>query len=114
VLAALLAGCGTLRAYDGPPLPPGERATVSGDPAVSAGLPVKVILRKVNDRVVPASRTAVELPAGPHVFVVDCRVAEAGSSTRFVVETTLEASASYRLEAEATARGCTAVRVAPR
>lgn len=104
--ALALAGCGSLQAYDGARLPAGERAVVRADPSVSAGLPVEVILRKVDDRDVPVARTAVELRPGPHRFVVDCRVREAGVVTRFVIDAEVEAGASYRLEADATARGC--------
>lgn len=110
----MLTACGTFRAYDGPVLGPDERSTVRGDPSVSAGLPVKVILRKVGERTVPVGRTTVAVAPGRHVLVVDCRVAEAGTSTRFVVEHEFEAGVDYRLEAEATTRGCDAVRLAPR
>ncbi|MBS1200415.1 MAG: hypothetical protein H6R27_1093 [Proteobacteria bacterium] len=107
--AALLAGCGTLQAYEGSRLPAGERAVVHADPSVSAGLPVEVILRKVDDLEVPVSRTSVELRPGPHRFIVDCRVREAGVVTRFVVDAEVAAGGSYRLVADATARGCRSV-----
>lgn len=107
--AALLAGCGTLQAYEGSRLPAGERAVVHADPSVSAGLPVEVILRKVDDFEVPVSKTSVELRPGPHRFIVDCRVREAGVVTRFVVDAEVAAGSSYRLVADATARGCRSV-----
>ncbi len=103
---AVLAGCGSYRAYEGPALPRAERARVAADPSFSAGLPVQVILRKVDDREVPLGRSAVELAPGRHVFIVDCRLAETGSATRFVLEAEVDAGAEYRLEAEATAVGC--------
>jgi len=103
---AATAGCGSLQAYEGERLPAGERAVVSADPAVSAGLPVEVILRKVDGYEVPVSKSSVELSPGPHRFVVDCRVPEAGVVTRFVIDAEVEAGGSYRLRADATARGC--------
>lgn len=103
---AILPACGSYRVYEGPALPRAERARIAADPSFSAGLPVQVILRKVNDRQVPLGRTAVDLPAGRHLIVVDCRLAEAGSTTRFALEAEVEAGAEYRLEAEATAVGC--------
>ena len=105
-LAAVTAGCGSLRAYEGERLPAGERAVVRADPALSAGLPVEVILRKVDDYEVPVGRRSVELAPGSHRFVVDCRVPEAGVVTRFVLDEEVEAGGSYRLVADATARGC--------
>jgi hypothetical protein len=101
-----LAGCGTLRAYEGAALPPSARAIVRADPSFSAGLPVEVILRRVDEYEVPVSRTAVELRPGPHRFVVDCRLREAGVVTRFVVDAEVDAGGSYRLVADATARDC--------
>lgn len=101
-----LSACGSYRIHEGPTRPSGEWARVAADPSFSAGLPVQVILRKVNDREVPLGRSAVELAPGRHVFVVDCRLAETGSTTRFALEAEVEARGRYRLEAEATAVGC--------
>jgi hypothetical protein len=106
ILSAGAAGCGNLQAYEGARLPAGERAVVHADPSLSAGLPVEVILRKVDGYEVPVSKSSVELPPGEHRFVVDCRVPEAGVVTRFVIDAEVEAGGSYRLVADATARGC--------
>ncbi len=110
-LAAFASGCATERAYDGPPLPPGERAIVRADPIVSAGLPVQVRIRRVDGREIGVSASKVELPAGRHALLVDCRVAESGSLRRFTVEAELAPGRSYRLAAETTARNCEAVRL---
>ena len=105
--AALWAvGCGHLQAYEGERLPKADRAIVRADPSVSAGLPVQVILRKVDEYEVPVSKTVVELQPGRHSFLVDCRVAEAGVVTRFAIEAEVVAGGSYRLVADATSRGC--------
>ena len=109
LLAATLAGCGSLRAYEGERLAAGEGAVVHADPAISAGLPVEVILRKVDDFEVPVSKASVELRPGRHRFVVDCRVREAGVVTRFVLEEEVVAGGSYRLVADASSRGCQSV-----
>ena len=111
VLAVLLAGCATERAYEGAPLPVGERAIVRADPILSAGLPVQLRIRSVDGREVGFAASKVELPAGSHVLLVDCRVTESGSLRRFTVEAMLESGRRYRLEAEATARNCEAVRL---
>ena len=109
-LAAVASGCATERLYEGAPLPAGEAAIVRADPAVSAGAPVQVRLRRVDGREVGVSATRVELPPGPHVLLVDCRVAESGSVRRFTVEAELERGGRYRLVADTTARNCEAVR----
>jgi hypothetical protein len=79
--ALCMAGCGHVQAYEGARLPKADRAVVRADPSVSAGLPVQVILRKVDEYEVPVSKTAVELQPGRHRFLVDCRVPEAGVVT---------------------------------
>jgi len=112
--ALVLTGCGTLQAYDGARLPAAARATVQADPVISAGLPVQVILRKAGDRTVPASRARVELAPGHHVLIVDCRIAATGATARFAIEAELEAGRAYRLEADATAQRCKAVRLEAR
>ena len=107
--AALQAGCGTMQAYEGTRLPAGERAVVHADPSVSAGLPVEVILRKVDDFELQVSSASVELRPVAHRFIVDCRVPEAGVVTRFVIDAEVAAGGRYRLVADATARGCRSV-----
>jgi uncharacterized lipoprotein len=107
--ALCLSGCGTLRAYDGERLAADDYAVVRADPSVSAGLPVQVILRKVDDYDVPVTRTAVELRPGSHSFLVDCRVPEAGEVTRFAITAEVAPGGRYRLVADATARGCRGV-----
>ena len=112
VAALLVAGCATEQLYEGGSLPSGKAAIVRADPAVSAGLPVQVRLRRVDGRELGVSTSRVELPPGPHELLVDCRVAESGSVRRFTVEAQLEPGRSYRLVAETTARNCEAVRLA--
>jgi hypothetical protein len=107
--AMLLFGCATERAYEGPPLAKEVAAVVRADPVVSAGLPVQVRIRRVDDRDVGLSASRVELPPGEHAIVVDCRVAESGSLRRFTVEATLDAGGRYRLVANTTARNCESV-----
>jgi hypothetical protein len=72
---------------------------------------VQLRLRQVDGRELPLTANSVELPPGPHNFLVDCRVAESGATRRFTVDAELEAGANYRLVATATARNCEAVEV---
>jgi len=107
--AFLVAGCGTQRMYEGPPLAKDERAIVRADPVVSAGSPVQLRLRQVDGQEVGLSSSKVELAPGKHKLLVDCRIAESGSVGRFTVEVELEAGGHYRLVANTTARKCEAV-----
>ncbi len=109
LVTAVTAACTTQRVYPRPELPAGESAIVRADPAFSAGLPVQLRLRKVGDRRISLHARAIELPAGRHSLLVDCRVLENGVTRRFVVEADLEAGREYRLVARATSRNCDAV-----
>lgn len=110
VAALLCAGCATERLAP-PDLPAGERAIVRADPALSAGLPVTVRLRRVDGRELPLPASRVELAPGAHELLVDCRVRESGALARFALTVELEAGGRYRLVAEATARNCEAIRL---
>jgi hypothetical protein len=109
LVTAVIAACTTQRVYPGAELPAGESAVVRADPAFSAGLPVQVRLRKAGDRRISLQASAIELPAGRHSLLVDCRVLESGETRRFVVEADLEAGREYRLVARASSRNCDAV-----
>ena len=105
----LAASCTTQRAYPGPALARDERAIVRADPAFSAGLPVQLRLRQAGGHRIALHASAVELPAGHHSLLVDCRVLESGATQRFVIEADLAAGREYRLVARASARNCDAV-----
>ena len=107
-------GCATEKAYEGPALPKSERAIVHADPALSAGLPVSLRLRQVDERDVPLTASSVELPPGKHLLLVDCRVSESGATRRFTISAELEPGGEYRLVATASARNCEEVTVQPR
>lgn len=107
--ASLSAACTTQRAYPGPDRAPGTTAIVRADPAFSAGLPVQLRLRQAGGRRIALHANAVELPAGRHSLLVDCRVLESGVTERFVVDADLEGGREYRLVARASARICDAV-----
>lgn len=107
--ATLAAACTTEHVTRGPEVPAGGSAIVRADPAFSAGLPVQLRLRKADDYKLSMLSSAVELPAGHHSLLVDCRMLENGVTQRFMVEADLEAGREYRLVARASARNCDAV-----
>lgn len=109
--AAVLAGCATMRLPDTQGV---GTAQVSGDPAFSAGLPVQVLLRQVDGRRVDVRYSSIEIPAGRHQLLVDCRVAESGSTTRHALDVELFAGVRYRLVAVASTRSCEGVELESR
>lgn len=108
---ALLVACGTGRSYEGPRRPPDEVARIIGDFRVTAGSPVTVILLKVDDYEVSLSDNSVEVLPGTHKLLVECRVAETKSVSRFTIEAEVYEGARYRLVPHIAPgmRGCSAV-----
>jgi hypothetical protein len=108
---ALLVACGTGRIYEGPKRAADEVARITGDFRVTAGAPVTVILLKVDDYEVSLSENSVEVLPGTHKLLVDCRVAETKSVSRFTIEAELYEGVRYRLVPQIAPgmRGCSAV-----
>lgn len=108
---ALLVSCGTGRSYEGPKRPADEVARITGDFRVTAGSPVTVILLKVDEYEVSLSENSVEVLPGMHKLLVECRVAETKSVSRFTIEAELYEGVRYRLVPEIAPgmRGCSAV-----
>lgn len=107
----LLGACATQQSYEGPKRSADEVARISGDLRFTAGAPVTVILRKVDDRELSMGERSVDVLPGMHRFLVDCRVAETASVTRFTLQEEVYAGERYRLVAETGPgfRQCTAV-----
>jgi hypothetical protein len=111
-LACIVAtGCATGQSYEGEKRTGEEVARISGDLRVTAGAPVTVILRKVDDYELGLSESSVEVLPGTHQLLVDCRIAETSSVTRLNVEAEVYAGERYRLVAETGPgmRSCTSV-----
>ena len=111
LVAFLISGCAT---YHVSGVPGSAAARVTADPVISAGLPVRVVLRQVDGRPVDLRYSSAELPAGRHEFLVDCRVAESGADSRHVVVAELQPGGHYRFVGVATSRRCETVELQPR
>jgi hypothetical protein len=101
-LTALCSGCATVQLYDGPRLSSQEVARISGDPSITAGLPITVVLREVDDVALNVSQTTVEVLPGKHRLLVDCRIADADrkNTTRHSLDAEVSAGRQYKLVAE--------------
>lgn len=104
-----LGGCFSLRAYDHAEL--GEMpAHIKGDYRVSAGTPVQVLLRSVDDRPLEFWQHAADVLPGQHRLLVDCNVTEGQHLSRHELNVDVEAGVTYRLKADATSQsGCSNV-----
>jgi hypothetical protein len=110
-MALVVQGCMTAQSYDGPRLPRDEVARIVGDLRFSAGAPISVLLRQVDEQTLSIGQSSVDVLPGKHSVLVDCRIQETESITRFRLEQDFFAGRTYRLSAETGpgVRECTAV-----
>jgi hypothetical protein len=99
-MAALCAGCGSTQLYDGPKRDRDEVARIKGDPVITAGSPITVVLRRVDEQDIGLTQTSVEVLEGEHSLLVDCRLAENKSTSRHALKVEVFGGRSYRLRPE--------------
>ncbi len=111
IAAVVLGGCMSVQLYDGPKRDRDEVARISGDPVITAGSPVTVVLRQVDGRDIGVAQTTVEVLEGKHNLLVDCRIAETKAVSRHALEVEVYGGRNYRLRAETgpALRECTGV-----
>ncbi len=111
--AVLVSGCMSVQLYDGPTRDRDEVARISGDPVVTAGSPITVVLRQVDGQDIGITQTSVEVLEGQHELLVDCRIAETKSVSRHALEVDVFGGRKYRLRADTgpALRECTGVRL---
>ena len=109
--AVLTGGCMSVQLYDGPKRGKDEVARITGDPVVTAGSPVTVILRQVDGHDIGVTQTSVEVLEGKHNLLVDCRIAETKGGSRHALDVEVFGGRKYRLRAETgpALRECTGV-----
>jgi len=109
VMSLSLSACGSLRAYDQAQLG-SMPAHIHGDYRVSAGVPVKVLLRSVDDKPLRFWQSAAEVLDGEHRLLIDCEVTQGQHLSRHELKVSVAAGVTYRLRADATPQsGCTNV-----
>jgi hypothetical protein len=86
-------------------------ARISGDPVITAGSPITVVLRRVDEHDIGLTQTSVEVLEGEHDLLVDCRLAETKSVSRHSLKVTVYGGRKYRLRPESGPglRGCSGV-----
>lgn len=112
-LTGTTSACMTLQAYEGPRQPTAELAIIKGDYRVRLGTPpVSLILRRVDERVLELSYSAVAVEPGEHELLVDCLVMEYQRETRHAININVDVGV-YRLVPEMSPgnRGCATVRL---
>ena len=101
LLAMSVSGCMSVQLYDGPKRDRDEVARITGDPVVTAGSPITVVLRQVDGQDIGLTQTSVEVLEGSHSLLVDCRIAETKRVSRHSLEVEVFGGRNYRLRAEA-------------
>lgn len=97
---ALIAGCATQKAYEGPSRSARDLAVIQGSPRFNAGLPLVPSIRKVDDVVVHVGYSQVTVVPGTHRLLVDCVMSETHSTTRHELNVEVYSGRRYVLVAE--------------
>jgi hypothetical protein len=100
VILCLSAGCQSLRAYDGPQLQESELAHITGDSRFAYGVPLSIILRKVDGMEVGSRYNGVNVLPGTHSLLIDCTVTESKHISRHHLDVDVYAGVKYRLVAD--------------
>ena len=110
-IVPLCGGCLSTQLYEGAKRDRNEVARITGDPVFTAGSPITVVLRRVDERDIGIAQTSVEVLEGEHELLVDCRLAENKSTSRHALKVTVYGGRSYRLRPETGPglRECTSV-----
>lgn len=106
-----LSACAATPGYQGPVRGAAEVAVVSASLPITAGAPVTVQLRKVDDTVIPFGVWRVELLPGKHELLVDCSTRNPARTSRHRLPVEVEAGGRYHLVpvAGTPQEGCTTV-----
>ncbi len=99
MVAGSLVGCATQRAYKGPLQPATDLAVIEGAPLITAGLPYRVVLRKVDETVVGFGHYRASVEPGKHLLLVDCIMDSPSTTSRFEIPAEFSAGGHYRLAA---------------
>lgn len=94
-------GCMSVQLYEGPKRDRDEIARITGDPVITAGSPITVVLRQVDGQDIGVTQTSVDVLEGPHSLLVDCRIAETKRVSRHSLEVEVFGGRKYRLRADA-------------
>ena len=110
-IAPLCGGCLSTQLYEGAKRDRNEVARISGDPVITAGSPISVVLRRVDEHDIGLAQTSVDVLEGDHELLVDCRLAENKSVSRHAMKVTVYGGRKYRLRPETGPglRECTSV-----
>ncbi len=110
-IVPLCGGCLSTQLYEGAKRDRNEVARITGDPVFTAGSPITVVLRRVDERDIGIAQMSVEVLEGEHELLVDCRLAENKSTSRHALKVTVYGGRSYRLRPETGPglRECTSV-----
>jgi CRISPR/Cas system-associated exonuclease Cas4 (RecB family) len=90
----------SVQLYEGPKRDRDEVARISGDPVVTAGSPITVVLRQVDGQDIGLTQTSVDVLEGEHSVLVDCRIAETNRVSRHALEVEVFGGQHYRLRAQ--------------
>lgn len=98
-LIVMLSACETQRGYRGPPISADNVGTIVGDSQITMGVPIKAVIRKVDDQVLRFGYSRVDVLPGPHTVLVDC-VMENHAAVRFPLTISVRRGHRYVVRAQ--------------
>lgn len=99
LIAFAATGCQSLQVYDGAHRESRELAHIAGDLRITAGAPLSIILRRVDDANLGLRYNGVDVLPGAHTLLIDCTVTESKQTTRHHLDVDVDAGVKYRLVA---------------
>jgi hypothetical protein len=102
IIVFAVAACETEQGYRGPPLNPDDLATISGAPKVTMGVPIKAVIRKIDNQVMRFGYSSVQVLPGRHELLVDCVMAN-HAAVRFPITVEVRRRHRYVLVAQSAA-----------
>ena len=99
IASVFVSGCETMRGYDGPSRPRSAVARIVSSMHISAGEPISIVIRRVDNTDVGVRFNSVDVLPGGHSLLIDCTVTESKLTSRHHLDVDVEAGGKYRLVA---------------
>lgn len=99
VVGLISSGCEALHVYEGDKRPREQLALITGDSRLSGSLPVRAVIRRVDDEELGLRYQGAYVLPGDHDLLIDCTITESNSTSRHHLHVDVDAGVKYRLVA---------------
>jgi hypothetical protein len=99
IVGLIVSGCESLHLYEGDKRPREQLALITGDSRLSGSLPIRAVIRRVDEEDLGMRFQGVYVLPGDHDLLIDCTVTESKSTSRHHLRVDVDAGVKYRLVA---------------